>query len=76
MRPLTMLPSLKSRIDFASKSCICNIAIKVSLSDMATISRRRIQPPVRTASPPLQKWGGTVGIIRFQVNRCAWTVDA
>ena len=42
----------KSMRDFASKSCICNIAIKVSLSDMATLSRRRIQPPVRTAGPP------------------------
>src|SRR6266568_2673976 len=31
MRPLTMLPSLKSRIDFEIKSCICNMSVKLLL---------------------------------------------
>jgi hypothetical protein len=30
MRPLTMLPSLKSRIDFDMTSCICNINGRLS----------------------------------------------
>ena len=44
MRPLTMLPSLKSRNDFAIKSCICNIRVSFLLrgaEPLFCLSRRR-----------------------------------
>src|ERR1700704_3943973 len=37
-RPLTMLPSLKSRYDFASKSCICNIRVSFLLAARSRFS--------------------------------------
>src|SRR3954471_11678388 len=61
-----MLPSLNSRYEFASKSCICNMAVSFLLAARSRFSVFSADD-YRLAAP--QKWGTHISLFLPEVNR-------